>query len=216
MIPRYVSISPVIGDATVDPGTSEIRVTFDRDMGKGASWTGGGPSFPKIDGDMDWIDARTCALPVKLEPGKMYSLGINSQSYRNFRSLDGIPAPITAVYFATSGGDIPANVFDPPTIVSLAPENGATVVSAATTILTVEFDRPMGAGFSFVAIDDNFPETDGVATWSEDNRVCTLKVGLKPNHTHQIGLNHENFVNFRSEANVPLVPVIWRFTTDGE
>ena len=47
--PQIVQTVPAIGATDVDPTLSEITVTFDRDMGKGMSWTGGPPLFPPTD-----------------------------------------------------------------------------------------------------------------------------------------------------------------------
>ncbi len=89
--PNIVATSPAVGATDVDPGLKEITVTFDQDMGKGYSWTGGGPDYPPTpEGQKaQWRDKRTCVLPVKLEAGHYYRVGINSSSYRNFRSADG-------------------------------------------------------------------------------------------------------------------------------
>src|SRR3954451_12762436 len=78
--PRIVATSPVIGANDVDPSLKEITVTFDRDMAGGFSWTGSGPEYPGS-GKPAWKDKRTCALPVKLDSGHYYRVGINSQSH---------------------------------------------------------------------------------------------------------------------------------------
>ena len=82
----------------MDPALKEITVTFDQDMGGGMSWTGAGPEFPSIpDGKQaHWRDKRTCVLPVKLQGGHHYRVGINSVSFRNFRSEAGVPALTSA------------------------------------------------------------------------------------------------------------------------
>lgn len=214
--PRIVSITPAIGATEVDPATTEIRVTFDRDMSGGMSWTGGGEQFPETTGQATWADNRTCVLPVNLQPGKIYSLGINSQSYRNFQSAEGIPAPITPVYFATSGGSIPAGYFDPPKIVSFTPEQGAMEVASGGQVLSVTFDRPMQGGMSWVTLEESTPKILEAPNWSDDMKTCTAKAQLLPGTTHKIGLNSAKFGNFRSKANVPLEPVIWTFQTATE
>jgi len=75
--PRIVSATPAAGATEVDPATSEIVVTFDRDMGRGFSWTGGGPDYPPTAAGRKphWRDARTAVLPVKLEAGHYYRVG---------------------------------------------------------------------------------------------------------------------------------------------
>jgi len=44
--PRILSSNPRLGETEVDPSLTEIRITFDRDMDQGFSWTGGPPDFP--------------------------------------------------------------------------------------------------------------------------------------------------------------------------
>jgi RNA polymerase sigma-70 factor (ECF subfamily) len=101
--PRIVATSPANGATDVDPGLTEITVTFDQDMGAGFSWTGGGPQYPASPegARAHWQDKRTCVMPVKLEPGHHYRVGINSPSYRNFRNAAGKPAQPSSLSFTT-------------------------------------------------------------------------------------------------------------------
>lgn len=213
--PEIASVSPAIGAQEVDPATTEIRVTFDQDMRTGGySWTGGGEMFPKTIGRPEWVDNRTCVLHVALEPAKVYRVGINSKSHQNFRGVNGIPARPRAVYFATKGAD-PAQIAKlvPPTVVSMVPENGAKDVSPDTKALTVTFDKPMGGGFSWVTLDEHFPETTDKPQWNEDHTVCTLPVSLKPDTSYRLSLNSGRHINFQSASGVPLDPVVWTFST---
>ena len=101
--PKIVKMEPANGATDVDAATvKELRVTFDRDMNTGGfSWTGGGESFPKTTGEPKWINKRTCVLPVALEEGKSYTLGINSRSFRNFKSADGVAVEPVIYTFVT-------------------------------------------------------------------------------------------------------------------
>jgi len=121
--PVVISTSPKNGDVDVDPGHDTVTITFDRDMGKGMSWTGDIP----VDRDrkVRWRDDRTCELPVKLEKGKTYRIGINAPSYKNFASKSGEPTPIAAIYFTTQGAaaDAKPRATEWP-IVSLEPDKG--------------------------------------------------------------------------------------------
>ena len=130
--PRIVSTSPAVGAADVDPALAEITVTFDQDMSGGMSWTGGGPQFPTSPpgARAQWRDKRTCVLPVKLQPGHSYRVGINSPSYRNFRSEAGVPASPSAITFTTKGAPgQAASAGQTPRIVGLNPRNGTRDVS---------------------------------------------------------------------------------------
>jgi hypothetical protein len=101
--PKIVSTQPVNGATGVDPGLTEITVTFDQDMDEGFSWTGGGPECPSSPqgARAHWQDKRTCVLPVALQSGHHYRVGINSPSYRNFRSTGGQPVASSSISFTT-------------------------------------------------------------------------------------------------------------------
>jgi RNA polymerase sigma-70 factor (ECF subfamily) len=98
-----LSVEPKLGATGVDPALREIRVTFSKPMtDKSWSWTGGGDTYPKSDGPIHYEkDRRTCVMPVKLEPGKTYVMGINSERFRNFKDVDGRPASPYLAAFRT-------------------------------------------------------------------------------------------------------------------
>jgi hypothetical protein len=84
---QIVSTTPPNDAKDVDPTISELRVTFNMPMAGGFSWTGCGPNFPKTTDRPHWsADHKTCILPVKLKPDWDYRLGLNSPSFKNFRS----------------------------------------------------------------------------------------------------------------------------------
>jgi RNA polymerase sigma-70 factor (ECF subfamily) len=104
--PVVVKTVPEAGSRDVDPGTTEIRVTFSKDMqDRSWSWsTVSKESDPATTGDPKYADdRRTCVLPVKLEPGKTYALWINSQKFRNFKDESGQPAIPYLLVFKTKG-----------------------------------------------------------------------------------------------------------------
>ncbi len=67
------------------------------------SWTEGSAyATPKLEGKIHYEpDKRTCVMPVKLEPGKTYVLGINSERFRGFKDSDGRSALPYLVVFRT-------------------------------------------------------------------------------------------------------------------
>jgi RNA polymerase sigma-70 factor (ECF subfamily) len=213
--PHIIATSPKTGDLDVDPALKEITVTFDRDMDAGFSWTGGGPNFPKSPEGArpHWRpDKRTCVLPVKLQPGHPYRVGINSPSHQNFRGENGVPATPKAISFRTRGTPVKAET---PKIVSLDPPNGARDVSPSVTELRVTFNVPMGGGMSWCGGGPNFPTSpEGKrAFWTDGGKTCVMPVELKPNWEYQMGLNSRSFRNFQSDEGVPLDPVIYSFRT---
>jgi hypothetical protein len=216
--PRIVSVSPRVGADDVDPATSEIVVTFSQKMAGGFSWTGGGPDYPPIPEGMKpfWRNDRTCVLPVKLEEGRYYRVGINSKSYQNFRSAAGVPVRPSAVYFVTKGAsDEVKSRLQKPRVVTISPANGAKDVDPATTELRVTFNVPMGGGCSWTGGGPNFPKATGQSNWTEDRKTCILPVELQPGWNYQLGLNSPSHNNFQSESGIPLEPVRYRFATRG-
>lgn len=216
--PQIVSTTPKPGAVDVDPNLSELTITFDRDMGGGFSWTGGGPEFPPgVEGKKAfWRDKRTCVMPVKLQAGKYYRVGINSTSFQNFRSADGVPVRPSAIYFTTQGAseDLKRRALKP-AIVGLEPKNGATDVDPNLKEIRVTFNVPMGGGFSWTGGGPQFPTIpEGKKpSWSEDQKTCVLPVELKPGWEYHLGLNSPSHKNFQSAGGVPLDPVNYTFKT---
>jgi beta-lactamase regulating signal transducer with metallopeptidase domain len=105
--PQIVKMLPENGATDVDPELTTIRVTFDRPMAKGFSWTGGGEQFPTVRQGKkpSWSrDRKTCTLPVSLQPNWQYRFGLNSRSFKNFASADGVPLEPVVYEFQTSPG----------------------------------------------------------------------------------------------------------------
>ncbi len=128
-MPRVVSTTPAAFADDVSPDVNKITVTFDQPMmDQSWSWTGGGETYPQTPGRPYYDSSRTtCTLPVKLEAGKVYWVGINSPSYRNFKSADGAAAKRYVILFATRGADgkptgIPQDLLDKAKRINEAPE----------------------------------------------------------------------------------------------
>lgn len=100
---RVVSTVPTNGAVAVPVGLTNLVIEFDQDMRSGFSVTGGGPSFPKITGKLQWVTPRRLVVPVELRPGHDYRFGINSRSARNFRNLAGEATEPVSVTFRTAG-----------------------------------------------------------------------------------------------------------------
>ena len=97
--PRVVKTEPADRARDVDPDLTEVRVTFDRPMKQGRSWSWmimeAWGSYPgdKNAGEPSWEDGgKTCVLKVKLRPGTTYAVGVNDRTTRYFQDPDGQPA----------------------------------------------------------------------------------------------------------------------------
>ncbi len=109
--PRVVRTVPENGAQSVDAATKELHVIFDQPMDtkRGYSFTviGNKSMLPEVAGKPRWISDTTIVLPVKLKPGREYSLGINSKRHQNFRGTNGLPAVPDSISFRTApSGDV--------------------------------------------------------------------------------------------------------------
>ena len=127
----------------VDPDASALTVTFTHQMmDRSWSWTGGGKTFSKISGDIQYdATQHTCTLPVKLEPGTVYWVGINSPSHQNFKSHDRKPAQRYVLLFATKDLDgkatsIPFELYDQAHTINTAHDKAAKIAADHATVIS--------------------------------------------------------------------------------
>lgn len=102
--PTITALVPKNGARDVDARLTELRVSFNVPMEGGFSWTGSGPLYPTVpEGKKPyWTeDHKTCVLPVQLNPSSDYRLGLNSPSFRKFRSATGVPLDPVVYSFRT-------------------------------------------------------------------------------------------------------------------
>jgi hypothetical protein len=102
--PVVVETWPVSGTRDVQPGETEIRVRFSKEMADGGwSWsTAWENSTPETVGQIHYeTDQRTCVLKAKLEPGHTYAWWLNSDKFKNFTDLAGRPAVPYLLIFHT-------------------------------------------------------------------------------------------------------------------
>ena len=103
--PVVVKTVPEAGGDQVDPGTKSIKVTFSKEMTDGSwSWsTASKDSVPTLDGKPHYeADGKTCAVDVKLEPGRTYAIWLNSGKFKNFKDKDGRPSVPYLLVFRTA------------------------------------------------------------------------------------------------------------------
>ena len=103
--PRVISTVPPHGDRSVEPGLTEIRVTYDTPMLDGNhSWMQNRPdNVLNVTGEPYFTDdGQTAVLPVSLESTKSYVLFVNSPDntgLRNFMDTEGNVAVSYEIHF---------------------------------------------------------------------------------------------------------------------
>ena len=105
--PRVTAFSPENGAADVPADVKEIRITFDRPMMDGYSMVQvqGPDRYPKSLGGSGFdAEKKVFTMPVELQPGRDYVLGVNSGEYTGFQGADGVPLYPVVYKFSTKAG----------------------------------------------------------------------------------------------------------------
>jgi tetratricopeptide (TPR) repeat protein len=143
--PVVVETSPINLTYNVPPETTEVTVTFDKEMfPNGYSWCRNQHPYPEKTGQPIFSNGNfSCALPVELRPGQYYRIGINTPPYQSFKSVDGDPTHHYVLVFATADENgQPTKI--PPSLIeevnttnhkSVTPEELAAIVEKA--VLTI-------------------------------------------------------------------------------
>ncbi len=100
----------------------------------------------------------------------------------------------------------------PPRVVAVSPAPGA-VVPAGALALSVTFDQPMQAGWSFVSRDPaTFPACAPKPVQSKDRRSFTLSCTVQAGRSYEVGFNNDRHRKFASDTGVPATPAVVRFS----
>ncbi|PXA94367.1 hypothetical protein DMC18_06555 [Caulobacter sp. D5] len=100
----------------------------------------------------------------------------------------------------------------PPRVVAVSPAPGA-VVPAGSISLTVTFDQPKQAGWSFITRDPaTFPACAPKPVQSRDRRSFTLSCTVQAGRSYEVGFNNDRHRKFASDAGVPATPAVVRFS----
>ena len=102
--PVVIQTVPESGSSDVDPALTELRVTFSKPM-KDQCWAWcyeREEDFPTKNGEPRFLeDGRSCVQAVKLQPGKVYAIWLNTEKIKNFQDLEGQPAVPYLLIFET-------------------------------------------------------------------------------------------------------------------
>ncbi|WP_298288987.1 S41 family peptidase [uncultured Lutibacter sp.] len=100
LAPIIIETIPSIGATNVDTNIKEIIIKFNQDMSPYMSIMSS-PNMPKKTGKPRWLDKRTFSIPVELYPNNLYTVVLNSSTFRNFKSAEGVSLHPVSLYFHT-------------------------------------------------------------------------------------------------------------------
>lgn len=94
----------------------------------------------------------------------------------------------------------------PPSVVATVPANGAVNVAPGAATVSVTFNQPMQAGWSFVVSPYGEAPKIGKPSLSSDRRTISASVELEPGKTYALWLNSPSHRNFMSAKRRPAAP----------
>lgn len=217
--PKLVSTSPTLWAVGVSPTQKAVTLTFDQPLRTGFwDWLGRDVLSPPSNLHTSIsADRLTCSLDVRLQPGKVYILGLNEKGLPGvgFQNEKGLSLPPTYLVFQTAGTF--ASDDAPPRALATRPAADAQQLDASRLkAVTIAFDKPMQTQKHGLQMLENKKEVDlskATFQFSADGKTFTLAYDFKPSSTYEFTLNSTRDIGFASKQRVPLWPVRFAFST---
>ena len=200
---------------TVDAATvKELRVTFSNDMNTSGCWafcSDGKNFFPGSNGKPYWKNKRTCIMPIKLIPGRTYSVTFNVGRFIGFYDIKKRPTVSYKLIFKTSGKNAETSNTEKPKVVKTFPSHGELVDASAVKEVRVTFSQDMNTDghWSF------FPRGRTARTFAKsykkihwlNKRTCVIPVKLQSGKNYSIwfnmGRSYRDFINIKGNSAIP-------------
>jgi S1-C subfamily serine protease len=147
--PIVVSSYPATGEQQVSPDLRALTVTFSKAMrrhGFSVMPVGCG-RFPRLTGRPTFISPTTIRIPVKLEPGTQYCVGLNAHWHIGFQSVEGVPAMPHVISFRTTAVAGRNEARPPPERVRRIMDTETLVRVSVPSTVFIQTDRGLGSGF---------------------------------------------------------------------
>jgi hypothetical protein len=217
--PKVVSALPSFWALGVPTSTKLVTISFDQTMRSGFwDFLGRNVLAPPTNYEVEMgADLKSYSLHVKLEPGKVYIMGLNERGLSGvgFQNEKGIAMRPAYLVFQTSGN--PSADDAPPKVVATVPAQGARDIdSLEAKAVVVRFDRPMDAKKHGFHLFENRQPVDLKKisfTYSADGRTFTLNYPLKALASYEVEMNNNEDIGFAATNRVPLWPYRFAFTT---
>lgn|SRR5689334_8958505 len=218
--PKVVSASPGFWATGVVPSATKlVSISFDQTMRSGFwDFLGRNVLPPPTNYEVDMgSDLKSYSLRVRLEPGKVYIMGLNERGLSGvgFQNEKGISMRPTYLVFQTAGNPAPENA--PARVVTTVPAQGSRDINPATTkVITVTFDKPMDSkkhGLHLLENKQAVTVKNVTYAYSPDGKTFTLNYLVKPATSYEVLLNNNEDIGFATTTRVPLWPYRFSFTT---
>lgn len=205
---------PRQGETVDATAVKELRVTFSNDMNTSGCWafcSDGENFFPGSNGKIFWQNKRTCVMPIKLIPGRTYSVTFNAGRFVGFYDSRKRPSVSYKLLFQTTGKSAETSNSEKPRVVNTFPHHGELVEAAAVNEVRVTFSEDMNTDghWSFYPQGRTaaaFAQSDRKIHWL-NSRTCVIPVRLKPGEDYYIwfnqGASYRGFINIKGNSSIP-------------
>jgi hypothetical protein len=211
--PTVVETSPKNFANDISPETARITITFDKEMfTHGYSWCRNMHPYPEVAGSPRFGNGNlSCTLPVKLQPGQYYRIGINTPPYQGFRSAEGAIAHEYILVFATAdenGNPTPI----PQSIIAEANRVNVNMHSSSKAMMTQEMHNIIDANglIHFKSpnrISNNNSEPITTTGFINSDFVSLTKMYEEDGTAIPFETTHEgNIYRYRITFNKPIMP----------
>jgi RNA polymerase sigma-70 factor (ECF subfamily) len=209
-----VNTFPRLNETVNANAVKELRVTFSNDMNTSGCWafcSDGENFFPGSNGKPHWIDKRTCVMPIKLIPGRTYSVTFNVGRFIGFYDIANRPSVSYKLIFKTAGKNAETSKTEKPKVISSSPNHGAVVDAETVKEISVTFNEDMNTDgyWSFHPKGRSasaFAKSYNKIHWL-DKRTCIIPVKLQPGKEYSIWFNmgnsYRNFINEKGNSSIP-------------
>jgi RNA polymerase sigma-70 factor (ECF subfamily) len=209
-----VKTFPGQGKTVKADAVKELRVTFSNDMNTSGCWafcSDGKHFFPGGDSKPHWLNERTCALPVKLIPGRTYSVTFNVGRFLGFYDIANRPSVSYKLIFKTEGKNAETADAEKPKVISTSPRHGELVDASSVKEIRVTFNEDMNTKSSM----SFFPKGPTASSFYKNpqkkywlnKRTFVIPVKLKPGKTYSMwfnmGKSYRDFVNTKGNSSIP-------------
>ena len=217
--PTVVSASPGFWATGVLTSTKLVTVNFDQTMRSGFwDFLGRNVLSPPTNYEVEMgSDLKSFSLHVRLEPGKVYIMGLNERGISGvgFQNEKGISMKPAYLVFQTAGNPAPGDA--PAKVLATIPARGSRDVNPATTKgITVTFDKPMDSkkhGLHLLENKQAVAMKNVSYAYSSDGKTFTLNYPVKASTSYEVELNNNEDIGFASINRVPLWPYHFAFAT---
>jgi hypothetical protein len=209
-----VSTSPSQNKTVNASAVKELRVTFSNDMNTSGCWafcSDGKNFFPGSNGKPHWINKRTCVMPIKLIPGRTYSVTFNVGRFKGFYDISNRSSVSYKLIFKTAGKSAETSKAKKARVISTSPRHGQLVDASTIKEIRVTFSEDMNTNGYWSLIPKGRTASLIAKSFRKrrwlNKRTFVIPVKLQPGKDYSMWFNmgnsYRNYINIKGNSSIP-------------